>query len=362
MQKVWHRTQTGWWYASIKEGGTYQQVKLVKAPNDKDGKKLAEAQLVQELALKQHTQETEPRESVGWVTVAHVVNAFLKHCHAEFEPPTARWYDDLLTPFRDMWGKLRITQLKKKHIQRWLAAKEYNPTSGNKAVGAAKRAFNWAVEEEHIPKNPIAHVRKPKALVRERTLTPDERVLILSSIKDDAFRRFVTGLTLTGCRPGEVARVTAADADLDRGLWVLKRHKTAKKTGRPRTVYLCPEAVELTRELMTAHPDGPLFLNRLGKPWTQNAVRIRFRRLREKFPQLKGVVAYTYRSSFATDALESGVQGASVAALLGHTSTQTLDRFYNRLSGRVGHLKDAAAKATRPQSPGAGDAPPATPG
>jgi integrase len=47
-------------------------------------------------------------------------------------------------------------------------------------------------------------------------------------------------MTLTGCRPGEIARVTAADVDVDRGLWVLKKHKTAKKTGKPRLVYLCP--------------------------------------------------------------------------------------------------------------------------
>jgi integrase len=73
-------------------------------------------------------------------------------------------------------------------------------------------------------------------------------------------------------------------------------------------------------------------------------------------------IAYTYRSSFATDALEARVPEASVAALLGHTSTATLHRFYNRLSARVGHLKDAAATATRPQPSAADDGPPAAPG
>lgn len=240
-----------------------------------------------------------------------------------------------------------LSQLRKKHVKRWLHARGYNPTTANKALGAVKRAFNWAVEEEHIPKNPIAHVRKPKALTRDRTLTSEERDLVLGSIKDDAFRRFVDAMTLTGCRPGEIARVTAADVDFESGLWVLKRHKTAKKTGKPRLVYLSPEALAMTRELAAAHPTGPLFLNARGKPWTRNAVRIRFRRLRKKFPELKGVVAYTYRSSFATDALESGVQDATVAALLGHTNTATLHKFYARLSHRIDHLKDAAARTTR---------------
>ena len=37
----------------------------------------------------------------------------------------------------------------------------------------------------------------------------------------------------TGCRPSEVARVTAADVHLDAGVWVFVEHKTAKKTGKP---------------------------------------------------------------------------------------------------------------------------------
>lgn len=120
-----------------------------------------------------------------------------------------------------------------------------------------------------------------------------------------------------------------------------------------------PEALELTRELIARHPEGPLFLNSRGKPWTCNAVRIRFRNLRKRHPELKGIVAYSYRSSFATDALESGVPDATVAALLGHTNTATLHKHYARLSGRLDHLKDAAGKASRPR---VGGGPSRTPG
>jgi integrase len=355
MQKVWHRAFDGWWYLTLTEGGSRRQLKLVKGPNDKDTKAAAERLAVQELALRQ-----QPGDEAGgdcapaWATAGHVVRAFLKHSRAEHTADTADWYENLLTPFVELHGKVRLTRLKKKHVTAWLKHKGYNPTSANRALGALKRAFNWAVEEEHIPKNPVAHVRKPKSLVRDRTLTPEERQLILAAARGPAFRMFVRGLTLTGCRPGEVAKVTAADVDLDRGLWVLQQHKTVKKTGKPRVVHLSPEAVELTRELMARHPEGPLFRNSQGKPWTVNAVRIRFRNLREKHPELKGIVAYTYRSSFATDALEHGVPDATVAALLGHTNTDTLHKYYARLSGRLDHLKEAAARATAPPAEDAG--------
>ena len=185
--------------------------------------------------------------------------------------------------------------------------------------------------------------------------------MILTSIKHESFRDFVQGMTLTGCRPGEVARVNGEIVDLAAGLWVFTKHKTVKKTGKSRVVYLCPEALELTKKLLQRCSDsGPIFRNSRGKPWTRNAIRIRFRNLRKKHPELKGVIAYTYRSSFATDALEAGVPDATVAQLLGHTNTNTLHKFYARLSHKVGHMKDAAEKATQDR-PGARDVPPDTP-
>jgi integrase len=355
MHKVWYRTSKNAWYATILEGGRQKQVRLLQAPNDFHGRKLAENQLVKELSARDYAPAklAEKPSLRTWLTVGHVLRGFLRHSHEEHAKETADWHRYILQPFLDTWGLVRLTQLRKKHVQAWIKAKTYNPTSAAKAIGVLKRAFNWAVEEEHIPRNPIAHVRKPRPLTRDRTLTATERELILSSIRDLSFRRFVSALTLTGARPGEVARVTAADVDLRQGIWKLEKHKTSKKTGKPRIIFLSPEAVELTKELLALRPEGPLFLNSREQPWTRNAVRIRFRNLRDKYPELKGIVAYTYRSSFATDALESGVPDASVAALLGHTNTSTLHRFYARLSHRVGHLKDAAAKATRS---GAGDA------
>jgi integrase/recombinase XerC len=313
------------------------------------------------LAARDYSQERAAEEPSlqSWLTVGHVLRGFLRHSREEHTQATAAWHGYILDPFLNTWGRMRVSRLRKKHVKAWVKAKGYNPTSAAKAIGVLKRAFNWAVEEEHIPRNPIAHVRKPKPLARDRTITPAERQLVLSAIRGPAFRQFVDALTLTGARPGEVARVTAADCDLAAATWTLQRHKTVKKTGKPRVIYLPPEAVELTRELMAKHPEGPIFRNSRGNPWTRNAVRIRFRNLRTKHSELKGIVAYSYRASFATDALESGVPDATVSALLGHTTTATLHRFYNKLSGRIDHLKDAAAKATQRA---AGDAPGGTPG
>jgi integrase len=358
MQKVWHRASNNSWYSTFSEGGRQKQRKLLQGPNDKIHKKLAEQKMLEELNVHPPSKKKLPPD---WLTVRGVLKGFLRHSRKNHEPTTYDWYKNFFKSFARVCGKVRVSQLAKKHVKRWLEKSGYNPTSQNRGVGAIQRAFNWAVEEEHISANPIAHVRKPKGLVRDRILTQVERELILSSIKGPAFREFVQGMTLTGCRPGEVSRVGKEHINLESGLWIFTKHKTVKKIGKSRIIYLCPEALELTKKLLAKHPDdGPIFRNSRGKPWTRNAIRIRFRNLRNKHPELKGVIAYTYRSSFATDALEAGVPDATVAQLLGHTNTSTLHKFYARLSHKVEHMKDAAQKATQ-DHPEVRDVPPDTP-
>jgi integrase len=356
MQKVWHRKHDGWWYATVRKSDRQQQIKLHRGPDTPDGRARAEEQLILKLAdLIDSEADRGPDRTPRWLTVGHVVTGFLAHSAKEHDSDTARWYSDLLVPFRARLGKLAVTALRKKHVLGFAKTRYENPTSQNKVVGAIKRAFAWAAEEEHIRKNPIAHVKNPNRLrPRDRVLEPVERALIASSIRDQAFRDYFQALVLTGCRPGEVAKVTAADVSLQHGVWILPEHKTAKKTGKPRVVYLTPEMVDLTRRLVRTNAGGPIFRNRYGKPWTRNAVRQRFMRLRKKFPVLKGVVAYSVRHTYATDALERGVPDADVAALMGHSGTAVLHAWYSKLSKRRQHLRDAASRATgggRPGSP-----------
>ncbi len=106
--------------------------------------------------------------------------------------------------------------------------------------------------------------------------------------------------------------------------------------------------VKLTRELVARHPGGPLFRGPRGdRPFSRNGIRCRFRRLRQKLPQLAGVTAYSYRHTFATDSLENGVGLAEVAELLGHADTDQLMKHYQHLSQRREHLRQVAEQNRR---------------
>jgi integrase len=111
-------------------------------------------------------------------------------------------------------------------------------------------------------------------------------------------------------------------------------------------VYLTPELVELTRTLVGRYPEGPLFRGpRNKRGFSRNGIRCRFRRLRKKLPQLAGVIAYTLRHTFATDALANGVPAATVAELIGHKDIHMLQEHYGHLSQKVSHMREAARKA-----------------
>jgi site-specific recombinase XerD len=91
-----------------------------------------------------------------------------------------------------------------------------------------------------------------------------------------------------------------------------------------------------------------LFRNVHGNPWTRNAVTQRFEHIRSRLGLGPEASAYSFRHLFATTALESGVQIATVAELMGHRDTTMVSRIYSHLAGRATHLKHALANV-RPE-------------
>ena len=260
------------------------------------------------------------------LNVATLCDLFLDFSQAHNSINTYKWHKHFLDSFCRKCGKLACTVLKPFHLTKWLDGNKSWTGARRSGQVIVKRVFAWGKAEGLISVDPIAHIKNPPITRRERVISVEERKQILAAIKDKPFQRFLTALLETGCRPSEVARVTAGHVNLEMGVWVLTQHKTAKKTGKPRVIYLSPDMLEVTRVQMSLHPDGPLFPNTRGKAFSRNAWRCRFRRLREKFPNLKDVVCYSTRHTYITDALIKGVGLAQLAELAGHSSTAMITR------------------------------------
>lgn len=205
-------------------------------------------------------------------------------------------------------------------------------------------AFRWAVREGLLPPNPLTGIRKPPCGSRgaEAVINEDE-FQRLHNAASTAFKPFLMGLWLTGCHPGELARLTASDVNYENGVAVLTDHKTAGRTGKPRLIFLSPEAVNLFRSQRAVNKDdGLLFRNRLGGQWTRWTMlkAIQAARVKANVPH---AICYGLRHSFATAALVNGVPDATVAALLGHSSTAMLHKHYSHLTARADVLRKAAS-------------------
>src|SRR5262249_40766936 len=152
-----------------------------------------------------------------------------------------------LTLFCKQWGRLTCAQLRPFHLTRWIDGQKHWTGAKRSAQAIVKRAFAWSKSEGLIGEDPLANVKNPPVTRRERIISAEERKQITAAIKDDAFMDFFDAIVGTGCRPGEVAKVSSENVNLELGVWVFKQHKTAKKTRRPRVVYLSPAMLELTK-------------------------------------------------------------------------------------------------------------------
>ncbi len=227
----------------------------------------------------------------------------------------------------------------------------------------------------------------PGAESREICISADEFAVLSSYIRDETFLQLCRVTFESGCRPQEILRVEARHFDERNARWVMPVSE-AKGKKRPRIVYLTAFALDVTRKLVAQFPEGKLFRNTRGKAWTTVSVNCAVDRLRARMGKaemqrqgldLKQMVnyqiklpdgtipvnqslrvkvgnaiaskyatrysLYALRHSWATRALQSGVDALTVAILMGHNDPSTLSRVYQHLAHNPEHMRAQAKKA-----------------
>jgi integrase len=281
-------------------------------------------------------------------TVVQLLDTYLGWCQKRRSAGT---YDNNLLyckSFIDCIGKrLKIRQLKPKNITSWMDLHPgWSSSTKNDAISIIQRAFNWAVRQGHIDRTPIPYIDdKPARTRREVVYSPEQFQKILGVVTDDLFRDLLEFLWETGCRPREARKLETRHIDLKNQMAVLEVSLNKTRKGL-RVIYLTDRALGIVKGRIEKNGDnsGAVFRNRRGRPWTKDAIKCRFTRIKEKLGDAK-LCAYGIRHSFATEGLKNSVDPVSLSILMGHSDATMIAKTYQHLAKDPAFLRIQAKRA-----------------
>jgi integrase len=294
------------------------------------------------------------------VTARQIVNVYLKHIAGrtrtgDLTESVREGYERDLTSYLELFGDRLVRDLRQHDLTQWLAAhpgwKSVN--TKRRCIAAVLACFRWAREEELIPNCPYTSPRALRGLVAEtrRPATPEEFQLLVQ-FGSRPLKWALFFLYQTGCRTCEMRELTWENVRLTGSphLYLVK-HKTARRTGRPRIIGLNVFAVRLLKALKRRSKSEWVFTNCDGQPWTKNSFCLHFRRHAARLglnQNVDRVTAYCLRHTYACDGLRGGETANAVARQLGHTTSAMVERIYARSLGQdVVTQNDVAARISR---------------
>lgn len=283
--------------------------------------------------------------------VASILDEFLEWVKRHKAPRTYAWYRENIQKFLDGIPKgLTVADLKPFHVTKSM---ERFPHWANNTkhdfIGAAKRAFNWAAEEELIERSPLARIKKPAREAREMAVSPAEYRTVLDAIREPNFRDLIELSWETGSRPQELRKIQGEYFQPESNRIVFPP-KQAKGKKYHRVIYLTPTARAIVARLVEARPEGTLLLNSEGNDWKKDAINCAFCRLEKKIGKKYHLGAF--RKGFATEALKAGVDTVTVAHLMGHRDASMVSRVYGQVQQDPEHMSNAMSRAKGPKPTG----------
>lgn len=132
-----------------------------------------------------------PVPEAQMLTVQVVCDDFLKFSSSHNDPKAFAHYEKYLQSLCDHCGMLHADDITPAHVIEWLNAHPTWKGSRRHAIIAAKRAFNFAVEQRRLFPSPLKGLKNTRAVSRARFLTSDQRAKVLAAIHDEHFRNFV---------------------------------------------------------------------------------------------------------------------------------------------------------------------------
>ena len=196
-------------------------------------------------------------------------------------------------------------------------------TSLQTHINTLRAFFGWLTVEEKIKKNPMAKIKSLKLDKKgaRQALTVEELERLRDACRGYREKALVEFLVSSGCRLSEVAQLRAADLNLaDRSVQV------TGKGDKDRVVYFSVRARLMIEEYMMHRKGGDgLFVSNKSpyEPLKPRAIQRIVHSLSERAGLEGRVHPHLLRHTFATHALNGGMDVTVIQRLLGHEDIAT---------------------------------------
>lgn len=196
-------------------------------------------------------------------------------------------------------------------------------TSLQTHINSLRAFFGWLTMEEKIKKNPMSKIKSIKIdkVGARQALTVEELERLRDACVTYREKALIEFLVSSGCRLSEVAQLSASDLDL-----MSRSVQVTGKGDKDRVVFFSIRARLMVQEYIVQRKGGDgLFVSSKSPydPLKPRAIQRIIRAISERAGLEKHVHPHLLRHTFATHALNGGMDVTVIQKLLGHEDVLT---------------------------------------
>lgn len=251
-------------------------------------------------------------------------------------------------------GNMQLSDIRGEHIQKLYndLVKEGYALSTIKIVSAVLNGcMQQALRNGLIERNPVKLAELPRQTekTRREAMTREQQALFMEYAKESYLYNFYAVMLRTGMRNGEMRGLKYTDIDKKKNVIRVQRtlkyiegegyyEDTPKTRTSKRDIPLTAATLQLLEEqrkfwgFKVEKMDRYLFCNELGDPLSRARVRAEtdriVKRIRAAGHDFPHITPHVFRHTFATRAIEAGMQPQVLKTILGHSSlAMTMDLY-----------------------------------